>query len=213
MRVRSPAAFLLAIFFLFPGIITKADVGHDYVWYLSAPLVVLGFFGVYSGLRQASPRLGRVGAVIVGMGGFAGLIVGINNLYLLIFAYGDHYSILPNVFDMLGISDSVSLLGLFYMVMILGIPLGFLISGIAVIWTVMPSRAIGWLLVAYAVVWVPTGVAADLFADGVIGIHTFVLARLIMAAILFAIGYLVYADRKAAGQIDPEMTEEPNSSR
>ena len=152
-------------------------MGHDYVWYLSAPLVVLGFFGVYPELRQASPRLGRAGAVIVGMGGFAGLIIGLNNLYLLIFAYGDHYSILPNVFDTLGFSASVSLLGLFYMGMIVGIPLGFLISGIAMVWTAMLSGAIGWLLVAYAVVWIPTGVAADLFADGVIGIHAFVLAR------------------------------------
>ena len=93
------------------------------------------------------------------------------------------------------------------MVFLLGFPVGVVIVGITMIRTATPSRQIGWLLIAYAVMWIPTGVAADLFADGVLGVQYFVLARAIVATILLVVGYLVYTDRNPTSQYRPEITD------
>lgn len=191
----SPTAFIAAgILFLGTaalfGLVTFTDVSHP-VWLTAlfglAGLVAsfVGLLGLYPGLVDRVPRLARAGLVTVAIAGIALVAF---PLCLLAKTSGIVLPTLPTVFFVIAMIATI---------------LGFLLFGVASLRTCVPSRTVGFLMLATVATFIVLFVA-DLMYGGSPRWLDFAVSG-VQAVLLLTIGYALPTGPIPTEREDPQI--------
>lgn len=157
---------------------------------LIAPVV--GLLGLYPRLREVAPRLSVIGIVSAVVA--AGIVFAV-----LVWFFGTTLQLgrFP-VWTEAPVWTAAALAVVF-----LTLSLGFLLFGVASLWTTALSRPVSLLLVVPAVMWL--GLLANVFVRAIANFDFFV--YVVISAAVLAIGYRLRTEPTGTGRAEPAPTE------